>query len=63
MQAEPKPEPVTNEEYRRMAETLEEVAARIRQQPELNHHFAERLTLMAKQMREDARQRRAKSLE
>ena len=36
-----------------MAYELETLAATIRGHPDMNHHFAERLTLMAKQMRED----------
>ena len=40
-------------EYERMARELEAMAATIKSRPEVNHHFAERLTLLAKQMRED----------
>ncbi len=41
------------EEYERMARELEAMAASVRQHPEMNHHFAERLELLAKQIRED----------
>jgi hypothetical protein len=41
-------------EYERMAKELETMAETIRARPEVNHHFAERLALLAKQMREDA---------
>lgn len=40
-------------EYLRMAEELEAMAAAIAQSPGSNHHFAERLQLLARQMRED----------
>ena len=45
--------PITAQEYERMAAELEAIAAAVRGHPDMNHHFAERLTLMAKQMRED----------
>jgi truncated hemoglobin YjbI len=45
--------PFTAAEYERMAKELEDMAAAIRLKPEMNHHFAERLILLAKQMRED----------
>jgi hypothetical protein len=38
-----------------MATDLEAIAESIRLKPEMNPHFAERLTLFAKQMREDQR--------
>jgi hypothetical protein len=41
-------------EYERMAAELDAMAESIRARPEINHHFAERLTLLAKQMREDS---------
>jgi hypothetical protein len=44
---------LTNQEYERMAKELEAMSAAIRARPEMNHHFAERLALLAKQMRED----------
>jgi hypothetical protein len=40
-------------EYERMAAEMETLAATIRMHPEMNNHFAERLALIAKQMRED----------
>ncbi|MGZ5932182.1 MAG: hypothetical protein ACXWLZ_10315 [Rhizomicrobium sp.] len=36
-----------------MALELEVMSKTIRARPEMNHHFAERLALIAKQMRED----------
>jgi hypothetical protein len=36
-----------------MAGELEAMSSTIRIRPEMNHHFAERLALLAKQMRED----------
>jgi hypothetical protein len=40
-------------EYERMAAELETLSATIRMHPEMNSHFADRLALIAKQMRED----------
>lgn len=40
-------------EYERMAQELEDMARTVRDHPEVNHHFAERLELLARQMRED----------
>ncbi len=40
-------------EYEHMASELETMARVLRGHPEMNHHFAERLELLAKQMRED----------
>ena len=45
--------PFTAEEYERLASELDTISASIRARPEMNHHFAERLALLAKQMRED----------
>ena len=45
---------MTAADFLRMAEELEAMAATIAQDPRLNHHFAERLVLLAKQMREDS---------
>ena len=45
--------PFTATEYDRMATELESMASAIRARPEMNHHFAERLALLAQQMRED----------
>ncbi|HWA88740.1 MAG TPA: hypothetical protein VG889_01810 [Rhizomicrobium sp.] len=36
-----------------MSAELEAMARLIRDRPEMNHHFAERLELLARQMRED----------
>jgi hypothetical protein len=49
----PAAQPFTAQEYERMATELEAMADTIRNRPEMNHHFAERLQLLAKQMRED----------
>jgi len=40
-------------EYDRMADQLTALADAIREQPSANHQFAERLALLARQMRED----------
>ena len=45
--------PLTTHEYNRMAGELQIMSDSIRARPEMNHHFAERLALLAKQMRED----------
>jgi hypothetical protein len=47
------PPALTAAEYLRMAEELATMATAIAQNPRINHHFAERLLLLAKQMRED----------
>lgn len=39
--------------YEGLADELETIAESIRKNPQLNHHFAERLKQMARQMRED----------
>lgn len=39
--------------YESLADELDTIAASIRKNPHLNHHFAERLHQMAQQMRED----------
>lgn len=39
--------------YLRMAEELEAMAAELAQDPQADHHFAERLILLSRQMRED----------
>jgi len=49
----PHTKPLSAEEYERMAAELDVMADMIRERPEMNHHFAERLQLLAKQMRED----------
>jgi truncated hemoglobin YjbI len=48
-----KQKPITLEDYDRMAGELEVMSASIRARPEMNHHFAERLAILAAQMRED----------
>lgn len=40
-------------QYLRMAEELEAMAASLAKDGRLDHHFAERLSLLARQMRED----------
>lgn len=47
--------PIPEAEYKRMATELETMSKAIAAHPEMNHHFAERLALLAKQMREDIR--------
>ena len=47
------PKRPTAAEYKRMAQELEAMAKKVREYPGMNHHFAERLELMARQMRED----------
>jgi hypothetical protein len=47
--------PIPEEEYERMAVELVAMSKSIAAHPEMNHHFAERLALLAKQMREDIR--------
>jgi hypothetical protein len=46
--------PFTLPEYKRMQETLQGLSDDIRARPEMNHHFAERLALLARQMGEDS---------
>jgi hypothetical protein len=41
-------------DYERMARELESMAETVRAQPEINHHFADRLLLLAKEMRANA---------
>jgi hypothetical protein len=41
--------------YEGLADELETIAESIRKNPQLNHHFAERLKEMAQQMRDDLR--------
>jgi hypothetical protein len=48
-----KEKPVTLEQYERMAGELEVMSASIRAQPEVDFDFADRLTILAAQMRED----------
>jgi hypothetical protein len=46
--------PFTVPEYKRMQETLQELSDDIRAHPEMYHHFAGRLALLARQMGEDS---------
>jgi hypothetical protein len=48
-----KEKPVTLEQYERMAGELEVMSASIRAQPEVDFDLADRLTILAAQMRED----------
>jgi hypothetical protein len=45
--------PLSIPQYERMAAELEVMSGMIRARPEMNHHFAERLATLAKEMRED----------
>ena len=45
--------PLTLPQYDRFATELEIMAAAIKARPEMNHHFAARLAILAAQMRED----------
>ncbi len=45
--------PLTIPQYERMAAELEVMSDMIRARPEMNHHFAERLATLAREMRED----------
>jgi truncated hemoglobin YjbI len=45
--------PLTVPQYERMANDLQRMSDQIRARPEMNHHFAERLAVLAKEMRED----------
>jgi hypothetical protein len=45
--------PLTLPQYDRMAAQLEAMSATIRARPDMNHHFAERLAILAAQMREN----------
>jgi hypothetical protein len=47
--------PLSESQYDRMASELQTMSDSIRARPEMNHHFAERLALLAQQMREDCR--------
>jgi hypothetical protein len=48
-----KPKPLTPAEIERMAAELEAMSQAVRARPEMNHHFADRLAGLARQMRED----------
>ena len=45
--------PLTVPQYERMANDLQKMSEEIRLRPEMNHHFAERLATLCKEMRED----------
>lgn len=45
--------PLTAPQYERMANDLQKMSEEIRQRPEINHHFADRLETLSKEMRED----------
>ena len=45
--------PLTAPQYERMANDLQRMSEEIRQRPEMNHHFADRLETLSKEMRED----------
>jgi hypothetical protein len=45
--------PLSANAYHRMANELQTMSEAIRARPEMNHHFAQRLALLAKEMRED----------
>jgi hypothetical protein len=40
-------------QYERMAGELQKMSEMIRARPEMNHHFADRLAVLAREMRED----------
>ena len=45
--------PLTAPQYERMANDLQKMSEQIRQRPEMDHNFANRLETLAKEMRED----------
>ena len=45
--------PLTVPQYERMANDLQAMSEQIRQRPEMNHHFADRLETLSKEMRAD----------
>ena len=45
--------PLSVPQYERMAKDLQAMSEAIRARPEMNHHFAERLATLSKEMRED----------
>ena len=51
---EPKKATPSPAEFERMALELDSMADLVRERPDVNHHFAERLSLLAKEMRENA---------
>ncbi len=46
-------EPLTAPQYERMANDLQKMSEEIRQRPDMDHDFANRLEILAKEMRED----------
>lgn len=45
--------PLSVPQYERMANDLQAMSDAIRARPEMNHHFADRLAVLSKEMRED----------
>jgi hypothetical protein len=45
--------PLSIPQYERMANELQSMSDMIRARPEMNHHFAERLAVLSREMRED----------
>jgi hypothetical protein len=45
--------PLSVPQYERMANDLQTMSDMIRARPEMNHHFADRLEVLSKEMRED----------
>lgn len=45
--------PLSPPQYERMANDLQMMSDMIRARPEMNHHFADRLAVLATEMRED----------
>jgi hypothetical protein len=45
--------PLSQPQYEKMADELQTMSDAIRARPEMNHHFAERLATLAREMRED----------
>jgi len=45
--------PLSVPQYERMASDLQAMSDAIRAHPEMNHHFAERLAVLSREMRED----------
>ena len=49
--------PLSIPQYELMATELQQMSDLIRSRPEMNHHFAERLATLSKEMREDREER------
>ena len=45
--------PLSAPQYERMANELQAMSDQIRARPEMDHHFADRLQILSKEMRED----------